>query len=180
MLPPFISECFSLLSPLSSDRADSRCTRSDRAPHFTSISNSSISLHRSLSPPLPPVRVLLLHSGLIYLFCPSQRCSLPPHRSVCIIFPISSRDAPLELSNLLSAELWDVRGEVRPVTLVASSLPFTFDSETKQTKTLLTFSLVCINSIVASLSACHSSLFSYKQLSFTKGIFSASVTTSKS
>lgn len=121
----------------SSDRADSRYTKLDRPARFTSSSNF---IH--LPPPLshllhPPVRVLLLHSGLIYLFCPSRRCSFPLRTSSCIIFSISSGDAPPELSNLSSAEVWDVRWEVRPVTLLNSSLPFTFDRGNKQNKTLL-------------------------------------------
>lgn len=92
---------------------------------------SSISLHPSLTSSAP-VWVFLLHSGLIYLFCPSQCCSLPLHPAVCIIFSISSQDAPLELSDLWSAEVWDVRWEVRPVTLPVSSLPFIFDRGNKQ------------------------------------------------
>lgn len=93
----------------------------------------------SLSPPLPPVWVLLLHSGFICLFCPSQLCSFPLHSSLCIIFFISSPDAPPRLSDLLSSEVRDGRWEVRPVTLPGSSLPFTFDRGNKQNRILLTF-----------------------------------------
>lgn len=101
----------------------------------------SLHLHLQFIHLTPPLSALLYplcefcyYTVLDLFILPITALLFPLHPSFCIIFSISSRDAPLELSILLSAEGWDVRLEVKPVTLTASSLPFAFDCETKQNK----------------------------------------------
>lgn len=115
--------------------------RIDHVSVNASLTEQTAGTQSSISPTLsgllsaPRVSFVITLSGMIYLFCPSQRCSLAlhlhllPHNISHLI--TGWRCWSCRFSCLLRCEMWDWKSAP------PAPLPFIFDGETKQKWTLL-------------------------------------------